>query len=33
MLAGATGMVELFATARLRSAIRLLLVNHGEILP
>jgi len=33
MLTGATGMVELFATTRLRSAIRLLLMNQGEILP
>lgn len=33
VLTGATGMVELFATTRLRSAIRLLLTNQGEILP
>jgi hypothetical protein len=33
MLTGATGMVELFATTKLRSAIRLLLMNQGEILP
>jgi len=33
MLTGATGIVELFATTKLRSAIRLLLMNQGEILP
>jgi hypothetical protein len=33
MLTGAAGMVELFATTKLRSAIRLLLMKQGEILP
>jgi hypothetical protein len=33
MVTGATGMVELFATTRLRSAVRLLLMSQGEILP
>jgi hypothetical protein len=33
MLTGATGVVELFATTKLRSAIRLLLMNQSEILP
>jgi hypothetical protein len=33
MLAGATGMLELVATTKLRSAIRLLMMNQGEILP
>jgi hypothetical protein len=33
MLTGAAGIVELFATTKLRSAVRLLLMNQGEILP
>jgi len=33
MVTGATGIVELFATTKLRSAIRLLLMNQSEILP
>jgi hypothetical protein len=33
MVTGAAGMVELFATTKLRSAIRLLLMKQGEILP
>jgi hypothetical protein len=33
MLTAATGMVELFATTKLRSAIRLLAMKQGEILP
>jgi hypothetical protein len=31
MLMGAAGLVELMATAKLRSAIRVLLMNQGEI--
>jgi len=33
ILTGAAGIVEIFATTRLRSAIRLLVMNQGEMLP
>jgi hypothetical protein len=33
MVTGAAGMVELFATTKLRSAVRLLLMKQGEIMP